>query len=184
MSRDKQVDSGDGVDLDGMRGTGDYVDGLKHGHWVYFFDVFEDNRKAHEGEYIRGKRHGLWKSWYAYGPKSGECYFKDGEMNGWSVAWHPNGAKASEGEMLDGRQHGVWVSWSDTGELAAVSVHNRGKPDGEWIYWHEGPEGRQGDVRIILEYRADQMVRAALCRDREIVELSPDEVGEEWWERF
>ena len=104
MTGDKRGGSADGVHLDEMRGTGEWVDGRKHGHWVYFF---ENGRKAHEGEYIRGKRDGLWTSWYADGPKSGESYYKDDKQNGWCVAWHRNGVKACEGEFED-RQHGLW----------------------------------------------------------------------------
>lgn len=175
-----QTKSGDGIDLDTLEGSGEYLDGLKHGHWVYSFQ----DRKICEGEYVRGKRNGLWTYWYAYGSKSGECYFKDGKMNGWCIAWHPNGVKASEGEKIDDQQHGVWVFWADDGTLASVASLNRGKGGGEWIYWHKGPEGRQGDVRIILEYRGEQLVRAATCRDGEIMELRLEEIGEEWWERW
>ncbi|MBN2497164.1 MAG: hypothetical protein JXR96_21405 [Deltaproteobacteria bacterium] len=73
---------------------GETVDGLKHGHWVYFH---AEGKKAAEGDYDKGLKQGEWTYWYSNGQMSGQGKYDKGQKVGAWKAWD------EQGQALDGQ---------------------------------------------------------------------------------
>ena len=88
--------------LDEIVRQGPYVDGKKHGEWIYryywYFYKFNDEK----GPYVNGKRHGHW-SFPSY----------DGGT--------------SEGPFVDGKRHGKWVSRDEEGTIIYEVTYIQGR---------------------------------------------------------
>ncbi len=85
-----------------IRGTADYVDGLKHGTEVLYRD-HERRLKFSEAQYKEGKLHGVKTSWMSTGEKNLEEHYKDGRPHGKSTCWYKNGQIQSTKEYATGQ---------------------------------------------------------------------------------
>lgn len=78
---------------------------------------YEDGSMRYTGEYTEGKRNGHWVYWYDNGNKWSEGYFRDDLRDGFGTTWHENGQKHYEGSYEDGVRVGKWKFWNTRGEL-------------------------------------------------------------------
>ncbi|MCP3916393.1 MAG: hypothetical protein GY711_12620 [bacterium] len=85
---------------DGATGTGEYVDGLRHGAWTI---LHPGGEKQEEGSYAGGLRTGAWR-WY----------------------W-PNGRTRSEATYVDGKKDGVVTFWGADGERQGTETWEAGE---------------------------------------------------------
>lgn len=63
-----------------------------------------------------GKRTGIWKMYAEQGYELSIAVYKDGEMNGHIVVYHPNGAIHYSGEYDMGERVGEWKFYNENGE--------------------------------------------------------------------
>ncbi len=58
-----------------IKRIGLYLNGIKHGQWVAFF---ESGLVHWVGNYVEGREFGIWKEWYEFGGLKEECYYNEG----------------------------------------------------------------------------------------------------------
>lgn len=60
-----------------LRSTQEYVDGLDHGKWTFYF---ADGQIQTQGTFKKGKRIGVWEYFYENGLLSQEVHYKNGRQ--------------------------------------------------------------------------------------------------------
>ena len=119
-------------------GEGPYVDGRKHGHWVWRYA----NGIVDEGPYVDGRKHGHWVERPADGTVA-EGPYMDGKEHGHWVARSADGTVA-EGPVVDGLRQGHWV-WRFADGTVDEGPYVDGRMHGHWVKRfangdvHEGP---------------------------------------------
>ena len=116
-----------------VRGSVDYVQGMKDGLEVYYSN-YERKQKSYEAHYKGGKLQGPTIQWTPTGDKNLEEFYKDGVKHGRSTCWHRNGRVQSTSEYIDGKQSGPWIQYYETG-IKAVEVTSN-----EFARWY--PSGQ------------------------------------------
>ena len=61
-----------------LRSTQEYLDGLDHGEWTFYFS---NGQIQTQGTFEKGKRIGIWSYFYENGQLSQEAHYKDGRQN-------------------------------------------------------------------------------------------------------
>ena len=79
--------------------------------------LYEDGSLRYTGEFADGKRNGHWVYWYENGNKWSEGYFKNDLRDGFGITWHKNGQKHYEGSYKEGVRSGIWKFWTPEGEF-------------------------------------------------------------------
>ena len=92
---------------------GDYLDGLKEGHWFFQVDDYRE-----EGDYVAGERNGTWVHTYtSNGKKRFEGNFVNGQPDGQHTWWFEDGKVWQEGKYIYGRKEGDWKFYNEDGTL-------------------------------------------------------------------
>ncbi|CAN5394475.1 toxin-antitoxin system YwqK family antitoxin [soil metagenome] len=98
---------------------GEYVDGLKEGHWFFQIDDYRE-----EGDYTAGERNGEWKHTYtASGNKRFQGTFINGQPDGKQTWWYENGRVWQEGKFVYGRKDGDWKYFDEEGYMSLVVTY-------------------------------------------------------------
>ena len=105
---------------DGAVWGGPYVNGKRHGKWVWYIVKSEDTDTVEEGSYVEGERQGEW-------------VYRD-----------PGGAIWGGGAYVEGKKHGRWVDWPNHWYLdedfyrrfVGEGSYVEGEEQGEWVYRH------------------------------------------------
>lgn len=92
---------------------GEYIDGLKEGHWFFQIDDYRE-----EGDYTAGERNGTWKHTYtSNGKPRFEGVFINGVPDGEQTWWHENGKVWQKGKFIYGRKEDDWRYFDEEGML-------------------------------------------------------------------
>jgi len=75
------------------KSEGTYLNGKKHGNWIYWYGVIGPDFIESKGHYKFGKRDGLWEYWY------------------------PNGKKREVGYLTNQKRVGKWTYYNKDGSL-------------------------------------------------------------------
>lgn len=122
---------------------GEYIDGLKEGHWFFQIDDYRE-----EGDYSLGERNGEWKHTYtASGEKRFQGSFINGQPDGKHSWWYENGRVWQEGKFVYGRKDGDWKYFDEEGFMALTVTYKDDveiKFDGVRIRF-EDPRGRDAE---------------------------------------
>jgi len=102
--------------------------GRKQGYWVEEY-LFGDVR---EGPYVDGKRHGHWVWRGADGEVMTERNYVDGVEQGRMVVRYPDGT-VRERNYVDDVLQGRGVTWHPDGRVKHVTFRNGVKVDEEWV---------------------------------------------------
>ncbi len=108
---------------DGTAGEGPYVDGKKHGHWVF---TDSDSSLVEEGPYVEGRKHGHWARRQDNGYET-EGLYVDNRKHGLWVVRYPFGS-VEQGPYVNGKKHGHWVERQADGK-------GWGSYDEEHVQW-------------------------------------------------
>jgi antitoxin component YwqK of YwqJK toxin-antitoxin module len=79
--------------------------------------------KKSEGTYLNGKKHGNWIYWYGvFGPVIIESkgYYKHGNRDGLWEYWYPNGEKREVGNLINQERVGKWTYYNDDNSLDII----------------------------------------------------------------
>ena len=79
--------------------------------------------KKSEGTYLNGKKHGNWIYWYGvFGPVIIESkgYYKHGNRDGLWEYWYPNGEKREVGNLTNQERVGNWTYYNEDASLDIV----------------------------------------------------------------
>jgi antitoxin component YwqK of YwqJK toxin-antitoxin module len=80
-------------------------------------DLFKDGKVSGAGEYLDGERHGRWIFYFRSGPPKAEAGYHHGQLAG-DCGWHrEGGGLLQRGAFREGRQDGFWQRWHSTGKL-------------------------------------------------------------------
>jgi len=79
-----------------------------------------------EGEYEDGKRHGHWVYFYPDGKLWSEGYFKRGVSDGPRSTWYENGIKRYEGFYRNGLIAGKWRYYDQKGGMVKEVDYGKG----------------------------------------------------------
>jgi antitoxin component YwqK of YwqJK toxin-antitoxin module len=122
---------------------GEYIDGLKEGHWFFQIDDYRE-----EGDYTAGERNGEWKHTYT---TNGEPRFLgsfiNGQPDGKQTWWYENGKVWQEGKYVYGRKDGDWKYFDEEGYIALTVTYKDDveiKFDGVKVRF-EDPRGRDAE---------------------------------------
>ena len=83
-------------------------------------NYFVSGLKKSEGTYLNGKKHGNWIYWYGViGPDFIESkgYYKFGKRDGLWEYWYPNGKKRETGYLTNQKRVGKWTYYNKDGSL-------------------------------------------------------------------
>jgi hypothetical protein len=83
---------------------------------------------AEEFEVREGVRHGKYVSYYEFGQKMVEGFYKKGKEDGKWISYHRNGQKNRECFWKDGQENGRIMEWDDKGNLLSVTWKYEGWP--------------------------------------------------------
>lgn len=98
------------------------------------------NEKSHE------VRVGLDEEFYMGGAKKGVRTWKDGQIEGAVVYFHPNGRKSYEANYVNGKKNGFATVWYMNGQKQWQTTFKGGKTHGRWREWHlDGKKKFEGD---------------------------------------
>lgn len=78
---------------------------------------YPQGQKRIEGEYVDGLRDGTWMYWYDNGNTWSQASYKAGIRHGRSTVWFENGQKYFEGRYKHGERAGRWRFWDNDGTL-------------------------------------------------------------------
>ncbi|MDD9812334.1 MAG: hypothetical protein OXU71_11650 [Gammaproteobacteria bacterium] len=143
----------------GMTSEGHYVDGKKHGYWLYVDSLGNaaegkyENGERHgkwiersnwngveEGEYVNGRKHGMWTQRFADGTTGGGQYVNGRKHGYWDevakVSPDPLMFNFGKGHYIGGSRHGHWVIVTTLGSIMSVvedGPYIKGKKHGQWV---------------------------------------------------
>ena len=80
---------------------------------AYLF--YKSKEKGMAGDYVDGKKHGEWVWWYKNGNKKRYSEYVKGNKQGISIYWHKNGIKKAE-MVFDNNINIKQTSWNEKGE--------------------------------------------------------------------
>ena len=81
------------------KSEGTYLNGKKHGNWIYWHGVFGSDFIESKGLYKLGNRDGLWEYWY------------------------PNGEKREVGNLTNQQRVGKWTYYNEDGSFDIAISH-------------------------------------------------------------
>ena len=110
---------GDGL----KRSETPYVDGKKHGTWIYYH---VDGWKT-EAPYENGKEHGTVIQYYSDGSKRCETPYVNGNRHGTQIWYWRHGPKKSETPWVDGKKHGTEIDYREDGSKVNETIYENGK---------------------------------------------------------
>jgi len=163
--------SGSVTDENGM--TGQLVDGLRHGEWMFkyengkpqFLSVYESGilqRRAgwHENgiessslSYKDGRPHGAMVHRDDTGIVRERHIYVDGKVDGLEEIFDQNGQRTITTEFKAGVRHGKRIWWYDSDHERWVTNYAEGERDGDWIQFT-----RDGRVVEQSEWKDGQLV--------------------------
>ena len=112
---------------------GIYVDGKKHDHWVYFRS---DGTVSAEGRYVDGKKHDHWVYFRPEGTVSAEGHYIDDKKDGlWveELGSSMGAGYAGEGHYVNGERHGPWVGTNPYDGCTEEGSYEFGRKHGQWV---------------------------------------------------
>lgn len=119
----------------GLRGEGNYQDGIRIGEWNFYFP---HGSLEQRGEYtLKGKEHGRWLWYYSDGIMRREENFSNGLKDGEMAEYDEHGKVIANGNYVDGEEDGFWL-YQEEGYRQEGNF-NLGEPDGEWVHYY--PDG-------------------------------------------
>ena len=86
-------------------------------------NYFTSGLKKSEGTYLNGKKHGNWIYWYGvFGPVIIESkgYYKHGNRDGLWEYWYPNGKEREVGNLNNQERVGKWTYYNDDNSLDII----------------------------------------------------------------
>ena len=104
----------------------------------HFVDFYENKQKRSEGDYVRGLEHGNWKFWYDSGKLQEEASYYMGQFNGPVIRYYPNGQLQHEGYFKLDRQDSLMRSFTADGKLLEEGLYIKDQKFGKWsfiLYW-------------------------------------------------
>ena len=73
-----------------LRSTQEYIDGLDHGEWTFYFN---DGQIQTQGTFEKGKRIGVWEYFHENGELKQKSHYKNGLKNGEWIEYSKDGIK-------------------------------------------------------------------------------------------
>lgn len=110
-------------------GEGNYINGLKEGHWVYFY---KDKNIEQEGFYTNDKPDKEWAWYYNNGSKKVEEEYFLGKQEGYYIEYDTLGSTVAKGEYFDNAKVGEW--FYVIGIITQHGKYEYGLRTGEWKY--------------------------------------------------
>lgn len=100
-------------------------------------ETFANGQMKYSGEFRNGRLEGRTIAWHENGQKRMEAEFAHGELNGKSTRWHENGKKREETQFKNGLPHGEKRLWFANGAIRFTGRFQGGKYHGWLTGWDE-----------------------------------------------
>ena len=115
--------------------NGEYVDGLKEGPWILYYENSQLDRK---GSYKSGNRVGPWEFYLESGQlKIASSFNKDGEQEGLLELYYKNGQLEVRSFYKKGKENGPVEVYYENGQLHFKGSMKDGEFDGLVEYYNE-----------------------------------------------
>ncbi|MBN2243150.1 MAG: linear amide C-N hydrolase [Acidobacteria bacterium] len=112
-------------------------------------EAFANGQIQYFSEFRNGRLQGKSVAWRENGQKEMEADFVQGELSGNRIRWHANGRKKEEGQFKSGLPHGEKILWYENGAIRFTGRFLEGNHHGRLSGWDE--QGRL-KYRIACRY--------------------------------
>ncbi|MCX6181288.1 MAG: toxin-antitoxin system YwqK family antitoxin [Bacteroidetes bacterium] len=132
---------------------GDYVDNLKDGKWLHYFNnekvkeqltyqrnlpngpavfYYPNGNKKEEGTWKNGQWIGVYKFYYENGQLANEWnYNNSGNRTGEQKYYYENGKVRISGEWINGKENGSIKEYYENGDLKSEKIYQQGNMDAQ-----------------------------------------------------
>ena len=126
------------------------ISGGKIGDWNFYSDIGVLTEK---GTFIEGKATNNYTNFYKNGDVEYIRPYKDGTLEGYYVAYHPNKQMSVQGWYKNDNQHGEWRYYYLDGTLKATNFYHKGKRHGA-----QNNYGVDGKLILTANYNFDHLI--------------------------
>ena len=102
----------------------------------HFVEHYANGQLKSEGDYIRGLEHGAWSYFYRNGKLMQKTNYYLGEFDGQVLQYHENGELKHEGYFKRDKQDSIFKTFSAEGQLLEEGIYALDLKMGEWNYFH------------------------------------------------
>ena len=101
--------------------------------------------RADNGKFKNGQKEGFWVAYWNNGQLRQKGDFRGGKKDGFWISYHENGQLWNKGEWRNGSREGPWITYFDDGRLYFKGDYRKGDPEGPWItYYRDGRLNAKG----------------------------------------
>ena len=126
---------------------------------VPYVDFWDENNevKKSQGQYLDGLEHGLWKYWYQDGEMMEKSNYYRGKLHGEVIRFHENGVKSHHGYFEMNQPDSLLEAWYDNENKKESGYFESGEKVGEWKYFYRDGdaklvENHVGDTLLVEAY--------------------------------
>jgi antitoxin component YwqK of YwqJK toxin-antitoxin module len=104
---------------------------------------YKDDQKVEEGDYVDNLKNGKWLHYFNNDKVKEQLTFQKNLPNGPAVFYYPNGNKKEEGTWKSGNWIGTYKFYYENGQLSSEwNYNNQGSRTGEQKYYYENGKVR------------------------------------------